>query len=454
MSLSVVSFAAPAEPAKIVVDLTGVTLSAADAGVTLTIATPPVSIKGVAITATSPTASDIATSFVGESDANWKVTSTSTTSITLTEKTATSTTTSNVAYTLAATTATVNGYVAQEASVTAAKAAGGEDAFKAAGAAGIVSATGYVESKDDMSGADTVKPGKTIYFPVQPAYANTDNFEIKAKKGDNAKNIASVTVVEKDLDKAAMPPVNSSASPFDGSARELYVAVKLNDNMTDAEYKITFDFTIKTTETQGVFTKGDKATFEDVAKLWVTNQLDKSSDVTWDAGTGGFIAKPQSNEENTVEWENENRTIAKMVFNADSDVNKYFPKLSTKWDADIAAKFEGDAFVLNFVGTPTISSTSRPVLTIFNPFINDDDEYTVDVEELFVYEVIDGELVDSTAKFTATTNDDGDQVLTTKTRTLGHYIITDAVVVEAAAEVVEEVPATTDAVKPVPNTGR
>ena len=74
---------------------------------------------------------------------------------------------------------------------------------------------------------------------------------------------------------------------------------------------------------------------------------------------------------------------------------------------------------------------------------------TVAPEDCVIYQIVDGELVDVTASFTALQNDDGDHVFQTKTRELGCYIIAEA---EAAA-VVDEPTAPTDK-KPVPNTGR
>ena len=55
---------------------------------------------------------------------------------------------------------------------------------------------------------------------------------------------------------------------------------------------------------------------------------------------------------------------------------------------------------------------------------------TVAPEDCVIYQIVDGELVDVTASFTALQNDDGDYVFQTKTRELGCYIIAEA---EAAA---------------------
>ena len=48
---------------------------------------------------------------------------------------------------------------------------------------------------------------------------------------------------------------------------------------------------------------------------------------------------------------------------------------------------------------------------------------TVSKNKIYVYEVVDGELIDRSNSFSFGENDDGDSVLTLQTRTLGTYII-------------------------------
>ncbi|MEM1484924.1 hypothetical protein V6615_08580 [Oscillospiraceae bacterium PP1C4] len=277
---------------------------------------------------------------------------------------------------------------------------------------------------------DKIAPDKTLYYAVDNKYNSEDDYKVKFTKGDNSKLIKKISMVEKDITGDV--------------AREYCVKIELNDDMTDKEYKMNPKVTFTGKKDSNI---KDEFSF----KFWISN-TEKVGDNTWTAGTGGFIAKPTKNDDNEVIWENDNKDIAKLTFSADSDVSKYFPKLSTKWDnAEYAAKFaDQDAYIFSFVGNPSISATSRPVLTIYNPYVNDDDEVTVAAEDVVIYELVDGALIDATAKFTATTNDDGDSVFTTKTRTLGTYIFAQAAATEAAAE---EVPATDDG-KVVPNTGR
>lgn len=318
---------------------------------------------------------------------------------------------------------------------------------------------GYISAVKDAVGSatydetGTVVSDTTLYYSLDQIVnanvsdlADKDYFSVKFKKDDGSKAIKSISVVEKSI------KANS-----DG--RKEYIKLELNEDQTDADTKVQFTVTFtakkdavgKTYVTsEGAIESGDKIIA--VGKIFVSNDVKNDTDESFTAGDTGYVAKPVKNEDNTVEWAGiDADTIAKLEFSADSDVSKYYPKLSTKWDnAEYAAKFAGqDAFIFSFVGNPTISSTSRPTLTIYNPYVDEDDELTVADEDIVVYTVdADGNLTDVTALFTIGENDDGDYVLTTKTRTLGTYIIAQA----PAAETVDEAP--DDGDKDVPNTGR
>ncbi|WP_368234490.1 hypothetical protein [Anaerotruncus rubiinfantis] len=279
--------------------------------------------------------------------------------------------------------------------------------------------------------------------------------KLKTSKGDdNTKIIESVKLIEKKLDNRA---------------RQWYIEVKVKDDMTDKEYKISPEFNLQVKKdlivdggTLREIKSGETATFKAggevnyIASLWIGNTTDTTDDSDETAGTGGKMIKPVKNEENTVTWEDENDNLATLTFDADSSVVKYFPKLSTKWDnvkyAELFA--DQDAFVRQWVGTPSISSTSRATLELNVPYIDEDDELTVDEDSIIVYEeTADGELVDITAKGKFDWNDDDEFVFTMKTRSLGTYIFAEAPVTEADAD--DEVPAdeVVDADKVNPGTG-
>ncbi|WP_195376623.1 hypothetical protein [Anaerotruncus rubiinfantis] len=292
-------------------------------------------------------------------------------------------------------------------------------------------------------------PDQKIYFgfndTINTFLNDEDAYKFKGDKGsDNSKMIESVKLVQKNLGG--------------GAGRRWYVEVKVKDDMTDKEYKLSPEvvFTLKKDAEIGGEPYKDGEKFRFYTVLWIGNTTDTTDDSDETAGTGGKMIKPVKNEENTITWEDENDTLATLTFDADSDVAKYFPKLSTKWDnvkyAELFA--DQDAFVRQWVGTPSISSTSRAVLELNVPYIDEDDELTVDEDSIIVYEeTADGELIDITDKGTFDWNEDDEYVFTMKTRKLGTYIFAEAPVTEADAD--DEVPAdeVVDADKVNPGTG-
>ena len=289
-----------------------------------------------------------------------------------------------------------------------------------------------------------------------------DYFKFKYKKGsDNSKMILGISLVEKNLD---------------GNGRDKYIEIKLADDYTDDEYKInpTFTFTAKddllydgdntkkwytqeeyderdlTFAARTTISDGDK--FEGEFTLWISN-TELEADEDFAAGTGGVTLKPTKNDDNEIIWYDENDDIAMLTFEGDSSVDNFFPKLSTKWDNSTYATYfaDQDAFIFDFISNPDISSTSRPVLTIYDPYYDyEEDESLVDSENVVIYQVVDGELVDVTADWSYGETDDGEMAYTTKTRQLGTYIFCE-VAVAGSEEVVEE---PVDDGKVIPNTGR
>ena len=331
---------------------------------------------------------------------------------------------------------------------------------------------------------DTTAPDKKVYvklsevadniIPSTSARANAtvkkildddDYFKFKYKKGsDNSKMILDINLVEKKL----------GSNP-----RDTYIEIKLADDYTDDEYKInpTFTFTVKedfyywddSTNKKGMFLPTDESApsgythearydledgdeYEGEFTIWISN-TELEADEDFAAGTGGVTLKPTKNDDNEIVWYDENDDIAKLTFEGDSSVDNFYPKLSTKWDNATYAEYfaDQDAFIFDFISNPNISSTSRPVLTIYDPYYDyENDEVTVDPENVVIYKVVDGELVDDTANWAYDETDDGEMAYTTKTRQLGTYIFCE-VAVAGSEEVVEE---PVDDGKVIPNTGR
>ena len=305
-------------------------------------------------------------------------------------------------------------------------------------------------------GANTVMPNKTLYFelpsvftddgngnPVPGSlidaslYTDSDFFKAKFDKGDdNTKMIKSMALSEKNI--------NGNRGPW--------LEVKLQDDWTDDEYKINPFVKLTAKEDIGFMLDGEVLQFN-VGNYYISNQSE-DADQDYSAGTGGVVLKPTEDDDNEITWEDENNTIARLTFTGDSDTDKFFPKLSTKWDNSDYEEYFADqnAFIFDFVAHPTISSTSRATLELYNPYYDaDEDDLTVAPEDVIIYEVdLDsGELIDVTDKFTAGENDDGDYVFTTRTRTLGTYIMAEAAVIDDAADDTTE-----DGGKEIPSTGR
>lgn len=321
------------------------------------------------------------------------------------------------------------------------------------------------------------------------AFMDSKMFRFKASKGeDDKKIIKSMSLAEKDVDG-------------DGS-RNNCIKIELNDDFTDKEFKITPEFTftaktdircevygprttfvrvkdggsIESNDGTGTISYGIPAGTKYVLKadafkssvggtgggpgtalsgaIYIGNEENRDSDQTWSAGAGGYVCKPVRNEDNTITWENENRELAKLSFYSDSGTIKYYPKLSTKWnDTNYRELFnDQDAYIFKFVGNPRISSTSRPVLTIFNPYYDAEEEvFTADPENIRIYEIVNDELIDATAAFKHEVNEDGDDVFITRARTLGTYIFVEESLKDVSEEAGAE-PAPDE--KPIPNTGR
>lgn len=337
-------------------------------------------------------------------------------------------------------------------------------AFAADQALALTDGEGDVDAYDSVfmkdsttnleNGTNTLEslPDKTYYFVVPTTtgtaitnkeFGDDDLFKFKYKKTENGKYIKSIKLVDK-----AVVPGNSN--------RVTAIEVKLVDDMTDNEYKISFEasFSSKTDWDDAHPAAKDITVNMPEFTIWMSNDVDTTDDSDEMAGTGGKMIKPVKNEENTITWEDENDTLAVLTFNADSDVAKYFPKLSTKWDNVKYAELfnDQDAFVRQWVGTPEISSTSRAVLELVVPYVDEDGDLTVDEDAIIVYEETeDGELIDITDKGSFDYNDDDEYVFTMKTRRLGTYIFAEAPVTEAE----DEVPAdeVVDADKVNPGTG-
>ena len=141
----------------------------------------------------------------------------------------------------------------------------------------------------------------------------------------------------------------------------------------------------------------------------------------------GVVIKPVENEWNSVLWEEGDEPLARITFQADSDPDKFYSKLSTSWsDSAFSSLFaDQDAYLFDFVGHPVIPAASLPTLVLYSPFVDEEGE-PVPGKGITVYQVQqDNILKDVTSSFSAGYDGDGLPILGTRTRVLGTYILAE-----------------------------
>ena len=167
---------------------------------------------------------------------------------------------------------------------------------------------------------------------------------------------------------------------------------------------------------------GDEYSFE--FTVWIQNERQEDDDANFVAGEKGVVIRPVKNESNSITWENSDRTLARLTFQADSDTDYLCPRLSTRWSNEDYYNFfdDQDAYLFDFVSNPDIPAQTRGTLELYNPFLARDGDYYRDVRDLYLYQVVDGILKEVDFD-PVMENDDGEEVLRLRTRTLGTYVV-------------------------------
>lgn len=315
--------------------------------------------------------------------------------------------------------------------------------------------------------SDAIAPDTTFYVPVGGNEEDTitlddgkqvqikylvdkDFFKFSPDKDTNGKLVKSITLV---TDKG-----------FDGFYRNAYIKFVLADITDTDEHKTdgTIEFKAKKTaaddkdvkdKTKNTYEKDSKLVWD--YKLWVTNEA-VGNDDNPDVGDRVYM-DPDKNETNTLVWGDDR---AALKFDSDDDARKFYARLSTSNMSDIYAEYgdpaDADLWFYDFVGHPTVPATSKATLTLGIPW-DDDDDYTPDPENCFIYEVdADGYLTDVTSKFTYSEDDEEIPGWSIRTRQLGTYIVSDTELDVAVDEPETSEPAdveTPNSGKDIPNTG-
>lgn len=307
----------------------------------------------------------------------------------------------------------------------------------------------YDDSTVALSATDNIASDKTFYIPmtafdtmakedgtpvtadsaavIQAALADSDITTFSKKYEEGGKAVASIK-----RDEYKINGVRTDAI-------EIALKEDLTDEETKVEVELRFSFRKNVSmnlANSSAIEKGTKATATLV--FYVENGVMRLDD-TATVGTSGVYAKAEKNEDNSLEWEDNNNTIAKLEFSANDDPDAFYPRMTTSWELAIGdtinnKNFEGtDAVVRAFRAAPVeIPCTSRASFYLYMPAEFGDD---VDPADVAIYEVKDNEFVDVTSKFEyVETDEDGNDVdgFLTRTRTLGVYVICEKAVEETA----------------------
>ena len=321
---------------------------------------------------------------------------------------------------------------------------------------------------------DPVEPASTFYVPISPA------MDTQIKDGDDVdftvEDLVDTKNFKFDVDKDAGSKLISKISVVDdkklGSMeRTAYLKFELKDVTDTDEHKSTGTITFKAknyklagckpgskTESSGAndakWTDNYEVTFK--YNLWISNEK-KGNDDNPDVGDRVYM-DPDKNDTNTLIWGDDR---AALKFEADDDAKKFYARLSTSNMSDIYAEYgdpvDADLWFYDFVGHPTVPATSKATLTLGIPW-DDDDDYTPDPENCFIYEVdADGYLVDVTSKFSYSEDDEEIPGWSIRTRQLGTYIVSDTeldvTVDEPETSEPADVETPTNNGKDIPNTG-
>lgn len=304
-----------------------------------------------------------------------------------------------------------------------------------------------------------------IAYAANPALdaARAELARLQAAKAnaDNAATLANVRAVN-------YKEFNSKAATLSDKKNAVVASQALYD---DAKKKLDAE----TANVPGVAFLNAGQTFTHNFTIWVGNEIVSGEDTDFDVGQSGQVIRPVKGAVNTIRWNDGYGMIASARFTADSDASFFCPRLSTRWDnADYYDYFEDqDAYLFDFTGNPTLPATSRGELQLRNPFVDEDGRSTVRARDIVVYQISGGSLKDVTGLFYPTVNDDGISVLSTRTRTLGTYVVCeeevyfddddddndddfdddDIEVLDPSGPVIPAVDINNNQ-KPVPNTGR
>ncbi|RKJ30122.1 hypothetical protein D7X25_37485, partial [bacterium 1XD42-8] len=167
---------------------------------------------------------------------------------------------------------------------------------------------------------DGVKSGSTIYFMLNDPYSNDDLFKVRVTKGENSKNVKSISVVEKYFNDNLIEVNEGRAVVPTKGKRLTVIKVELKELYTDDEYKVTFDLRVTpTSKGSEIYENFSVQSFKesDIGTVWLKNAV-ANADNEFRVGLEGLMLQPLENDTNEIVWYDENNDLAKLSFYADS----------------------------------------------------------------------------------------------------------------------------------------
>lgn len=264
--------------------------------------------------------------------------------------------------------------------------------------------------------AGTVNPG--THNVSLKSLTDKDLFKFDVDKNDGSKYIEDIDLI-----------TDKKLGNLDRTA---YLKITLKDSTTTSDLKSngTISFEAKKSSEEAKVSGETWTEDEEFVMnytLWINNVKAGNDD---NIGTGDRVYfDPDSNEDNILVWGDDR---AALFFAGNDDASKFYARLQTRADASIYREYgdpvNADLWFYDFVGNPTIPSTSRASLTLGIPWDNDDD-YAPNPEDCYIYEIDeDGYLKDVTDMFTYSEDNDNTTEIegwTIKTRTMGTYVVSD-----------------------------
>lgn len=224
--------------------------------------------------------------------------------------------------------------------------------------------------------------------------------------------------------------VSVTSRTYNGKRYDV-VKVKIKESGKTDEEEIRFTLTLKARKdapSNGGWSNDDE--FAVNFRLFASNDSDDSGDADPDAGDN-LVFRPVVNDDNTITWGTEANPVATLEFEASSDADDFYAKLSTKVNSRIYEKYgdpaDAELFFRTFSGD-SIDATSRGTLTLYNPWADDNYRYAPNPRDVYIYRVDGNNLVDITDKFTYVREDDtpeGIEGWEIRTRVLDAYVISD-----------------------------